>query len=167
MNSCQFTGFSQVNRWRTAILISGRDKFAQGLENDICMLSSVVGERRKRTVERFSFKISEQPGTAILYCSGRICFREEARKFSKIAIELLGERKNLVLELSRVKAMDSAGIGELVLVHMHARAFECAVPMVAPTSRVRSFLELTNVASLFEIFPDVQTAMASLAIEVA
>jgi len=32
---------------------------------------------------------------------------------------------------------------------------------------VRSLLELTNVASLFEIFLDVQTAIASLAAEVA
>src|ERR1051326_4237327 len=115
------------------------------------MLSSEVGECRKRTGERFSFKISEQSGTAILSCSGRICFRQEALEFSKISLELLSKRKNLILELSRVKAIDSAGIGELVLVHMHARAFECAVLMVAPTSRVRSLLALTNVASLFEI----------------
>jgi anti-anti-sigma factor len=145
-------------------MTSGRDKAP---ENSICMVSSEVGECRKRTGERVSFKINEQLVTVILYCNGRICFREEARKFSKISLELLSQRKNLILELSRVKAMDSAGIGELVLVHMQAQAFECAVGMVAPTSTVRSLLELTNVASLFEIFPDVQTAIASLAAEVA
>jgi hypothetical protein len=85
------------------------------------MVSSEVGECRKRTGERFSFKINEQLVTVILYCNGR----------------------------------------------MQAQAFECAVGMVAPTSTVRSLLELTNVASLFEIFPDVQTAIASLAAEVA
>jgi anti-anti-sigma factor len=131
------------------------------------MLSSDVGEGRKRTAERFSFKIGEQSGTAILHCSGRICFREEARKFSKIAVELLGKRNNLILELSRLKGIDSAGIGELVLVHMQAQAFECAVRMVAPTPQVHKLLELTNVASLFEVFPDIESAVASSTTEVA
>jgi anti-anti-sigma factor len=131
------------------------------------MLSSEVGDCRKRTGERFSFRIGEQSGTAVLYCSGRICFREEARKFSQIAIDLLRNRNHLVLELSRVRAVDSAGIGELVLVHMQAQACECAVRIVAPTSGVRNLLELTNVASLFETFADVETAIASLTAEMA
>jgi anti-anti-sigma factor len=131
------------------------------------MLSSEVGDCRKRTGERFSFRIGEQSGIAVLYCSGRICFREEARKFSQIAIDLLRKRNHLVLELSRVRAVDSAGIGELVLVHMQAQACECAVRIVAPTSGVQNLLELTNVASLFETFPDVETAIASLTAEMA
>jgi len=72
-----------------------------------------------------------------------------------------------VLELSRVRAVDSAGIGELVLVHMQAQACECAVRIVAPTSGVQNLLELTNVASLFETFADVETAIASLTAEMA
>ena len=131
------------------------------------MLSGEVGEGRKRTLEGFSCRVVGGPGAVILHCSGRICFREHARKFSQAAVELLSQHNNLIIELSRVKAMDSAGIGELVLVHMQAQAFECAVRIVAPETRVQDLLELTNVASLFEIFPDVRSAMASFNAEVA
>lgn len=129
------------------------------------MLSSEVGEFKRRSREGFSYTIGERSGTAVLYCSGRICFREEATKFSQAAVGLLEKRTGLVLELSAVKAMDSAGIGELVLVHMQARAFECAVWLVGPTTQVRKLLELTNVASLFETFPDLESATASLRTE--
>jgi anti-anti-sigma factor len=120
-----------------------------------------------RSKERFSVKVSERAGTAILYCHGRICFREEARKFSRAAIRLLSSGKDVVLEFSGVIAMDSSGIGELVLVHMQAQAFECAIRLVDPKPRVQSLLELTNVASLFEIYPTVESALASASVEAA
>jgi anti-sigma B factor antagonist len=131
------------------------------------MLSREVGGLKKRSNERFSFKVSEQGGTVVLHCCGRICFRGEAQKFSRAAVQLLGSGKDIVLEFSDVKAMDSAGIGELVLVHMQARAFECAIRLAAPTPQVQGLLELTNVAALFEIHPTVESAVASGSIEVA
>jgi anti-anti-sigma factor len=129
------------------------------------MLSREVGGLKKRSAERFSFRVSEQSGTAVLYCCGRICFRQEAQKFSRAAVQLLSSGKQVVLEFSDVKAMDSAGIGELVLVHM--QALECAIRLAAPTPQVQGLLELTNVALLFEIYPTVESALASPGIEVA
>jgi anti-sigma B factor antagonist len=120
-----------------------------------------------RSKERFSVKVIERAGTAILYCHGRICFREEAQKFSRAAIRLLSSGKDVVLEFSGVIAMDSSGIGELVLVHMQAQAFESAIRLAAPRPQVRSLLQLTNVASLFEIYPTVESALASPSVEAA
>jgi anti-anti-sigma factor len=131
------------------------------------MLSREVGGLKKRSAERFSFRVSEQAGTAVLHCCGRICFREEAQKFSRAAVQLLGSGKHIVLEFSDVKAMDSAGIGELVLLHMQAQAFECAIRLAALKPQVQGLLELTNVAPLFEIYPTVESALASPGIEVA
>jgi len=131
------------------------------------MLLREVGGHKKQPGERFSFRVSEQSGRAVLYCSGRICFRGEARKFSRAAIQLLGSRRHVILEFSDIKAIDSAGIGELVLLQMQARAFECRVRLAAPTPQVQSLLELTNVASLFEIHPTLTSALASPGVEVA
>ena len=131
------------------------------------MLSREVEGLKKRSAERFTFTVSEQAGTAVLHCCGRICFREEAQKFSRAAVQLLGSGKHLVLEFSDVKAMDSAGIGELVLVHMQAQAFECTIRLAALKPQMQGLLELTNVAALFEIYPTVESALASPGIEVA
>lgn len=100
-------------------------------------------------------------------CRGRICFREDARRFSQTALEQLRSGRNLALDFSDVSAIDSAGIGELVLVHMQARAFGCAVHIVNPAPQVQTLMQLTNVISLFEVFPSVESAVASLVTEVA
>jgi len=123
--------------------------------------------RECRSEGKFFFKVKERAGTAILCCGGRICFREQAQKFSRAAIQLLSSRRHVILEFSGVKAIDSAGIGELVLVQMQAQAFGCAISLAAPRPRVQSLLELTNVASLFEIHPTVESALASPRGEVA
>jgi anti-anti-sigma factor len=69
---------------------------------------------------------------------------------------------DIILDFSRLHNLDSAGIGEVVSVHMEARAESRAVCLVAPTPRVRSLLELANVASLFEIHPTVEAAFTIL-----
>lgn len=131
------------------------------------MLSNEAGGI-KRSREKFQATVIEQSsGTAVIHCRGRICFREEARRFSQAALEQLRARRNLALDFSDVAAIDSAGIGELVLVHMQARACECAIRIVNPPRQVQSLMELTNVISLFEVFPDVESALASLSAEVA
>lgn len=124
--------------------------------------SAVKGERTKLCLE-----ISKNKGTAVVRCRGRICFREEALSFSRIVIELLLDGRAVVLEFSGVEALDSAGIGELVLVHMQAQAVRNAICLVAPSPHVRKLLELTNVASLFAIHTSVETALTSLASQAA
>jgi anti-anti-sigma factor len=128
---------------------------------------SEVGESRNRSKRKFTANISQRPGAAVVHCSGRICFREDAQRFSDMVISLLKSGKNVVLDFSQLESIDSAGIGQLVLVHMHAQACECALPMVSPPQQVRGLLELTNVASLFELFSSVESAISSLASEVA
>ncbi|MBV9626203.1 MAG: STAS domain-containing protein [Acidobacteria bacterium] len=116
---------------------------------------------------KLSVKVGESAGAAILYLRGRICFREEAALFSRTAVECLHSGKHLILELSNVESLDSAGLGELVLLHMQACAAGCEVRMVAPSKRVQELLELTNVASLFSVCPTLDAALTSVAGEVA
>lgn len=116
---------------------------------------------------RLSLEVSQHEGTGIVRCCGRICFREEATQFSRTIINLLLAGQNVVLELSGVEVIDSAGLGELVLVHMQAQAVGNPIRLVAPIRRVQNLLELTNIASLFEIHPTIEDARASLATKAA
>ena len=99
---------------------------------------------------------------AVLYCAGQICLRQEAARFRQTGNRFLDSKKNIVLELSAVEAIDSAGLGELVLLSMHARAAECEVRLAAPSEHLLNLLRLSNIASLFEIYPGVEEALASL-----
>jgi anti-anti-sigma factor len=131
------------------------------------MVSTETGEIKRASRRKFTANITQQPGCAVLHCSGRICFREDGRRFSSLVISLLKSGKNVVLDFSEVEKIDSAGIGQLVLVHMHAQACEVALTMVNPRQQIQALLELTNVASLFEVFDTVDSAMSSLTSEVA
>jgi anti-anti-sigma factor len=91
----------------------------------------------------------------------RFVFAKKRRKFSRAAIQLLSSSRHVILEFSDIRNIDSAGIGELVLVQMQAQAFECSIRLAAATPQVQSLLELTNVASLFEIYPTLEAALAS------
>ena len=111
---------------------------------------------------KLSVNVSVTTSAAILGLKGRICFKHEAVLFSTIAQQFLKTGKHLVVELSGIDIIDSAGIGELVLLHMQARAKGCEVRIVSPGKRVQQLLELTNVASLFETCSSVDAALSSL-----
>ncbi len=116
---------------------------------------------------KLQLEVRDERGSAVVRCRGRICFREEALSFARTVTELLLAGRNVVLEFSGVEILDSAGIGELVLVHMQSQAGEGAVCLVGPIPRVRKLLELTNVASLFAIHPTVEDALSTLAARAA
>jgi len=104
----------------------------------------------------------EANGPAILYCAGQICLRQEAARFGQTVSKFLNSKRNIVLELSAIEAIDSAGLGELVLLSMQAQAAECEVRLAAPSEDLLNLLRLTNIASLFEIYSGVEEALASL-----
>jgi len=98
---------------------------------------------------------------AVVHCEGRIVYREEAAALSRTASEVLHDSKSIVLDLGGVERIDSAGLGELVLVRMNAEAEGSSVKLACPNRRVRELLDLTNLSSVFEIYPTVADALAS------
>ncbi len=98
-------------------------------------------------------------GLTVLGCHGRISYREEAAQFSKKIAELLPKTNRLIIDLSGVEAIDSAGLGELVMVLLWSQASECAIKIAAPRRNVLEMLRLTNLVSVLEIHPTLQEAM--------
>jgi len=100
---------------------------------------------------KLKLQVAGEGDVAILNCRGRISYREEAVTFSKKIAELLPRTHLLIVELSGVE-IDSAGLGELAMVLLWAQASGCAIKLAAPRPQVRETLELTNLASVFEIY---------------
>jgi ABC-type transporter Mla MlaB component len=69
----------------------------------------------------------------VLFCRGRFTYRDEATAFSQKMAELLPQARQVVVDFSGLEAIDSAGLGELVVVHMWIRA-----GMLAETSWAES-----------------------------
>lgn len=97
----------------------------------------------------------------ILYCRGRFTYREEATAFSQKIADLLPVTTQVVVELSGLEAVDSAGLGELVVVHMWAKASGCSMKLAGASPRIRQLFELTNLLSVFDLHPTLDAALLS------
>lgn len=95
----------------------------------------------------------------VLYCQGRFTYRDEARAFSQKISELLPNTRQLVVEFSGLEIIDSAGLGELVVVRMWTRASGCSLKLAGANARILHLLELTNLARIFDIHPTLERAL--------
>lgn len=115
----------------------------------------------KEPMQKLSLEIRVSDDVTVVYCRGRIVYDEAATLSEKLA-ELLPHSRQVVLELSAVKMMDGAGLGELVLLLMWAQANQGTIMLAAPNPRVHELLKLTRLASVFEIHPRVEDAILAL-----
>ena len=97
----------------------------------------------------------------IVHCQGRIVYRDEAAALSHLVGEVLDNGGKVVLDLSGVSSIDSAGIGELVFLHTSAQSQNADLKYASPSLLVRELLDLTNLDSILEIHPSVCEALAA------
>ncbi len=80
----------------------------------------------------------------VLQCQGRIVRGDE----TAILCAAVGQhRRNIILDLTGVDAIDAAGIGSLVSL----QASGIYLKLVNPTDQVREVLRVTQLESIFEI----------------
>lgn len=97
----------------------------------------------------------------VINCRGRIIFRNEAELLSRSVAAALEQSKHIILELQGVTAIDSAGMGELVALHMWAQGCGATLKLSGLGSRLLYLLELTNLTAVFEIFPTQEAALTA------
>ena len=77
-------------------------------------------------------------------------------------------RKKIILDLSKTDFMDSAALGNIVKVYNRAQKSNVSLKLISVTnSRVWDFLQITKMYTVFEIFPDEQSAITSFTSAVA
>lgn len=112
----------------------------------------------KESKVKLSLEVCTHEGVSVVYCRGRVTYRDEAVSLSDKVGELLQPSGYLVLELRGVEMIDAAGLGVLVVILMWARARQCSIKLAAPSRQIRDVLELTNLDSVFEIYPTLNDA---------
>ncbi len=108
---------------------------------------------------KLSFEIRMSEDLAVVICKGRIVYRKEVAALGYTIADLLPQARQLVLDLSQVETMDGAGLGELLALLARAQSRGCTMKLAAPNKAVRELLELTRVASAFEVHNTVNDAL--------
>jgi anti-sigma B factor antagonist len=108
---------------------------------------------------KLSLETRYQRDIIIVHCQGRIVYRDEAAALSRVVGEVMPHARKLVLDLSGVSSMDSAGIGELALLYTWSQRENTDFKVAGPNTLVRSLLDLTNLDSVLEIHSSVENAL--------
>jgi anti-sigma B factor antagonist len=101
----------------------------------------------------------------VLHCQGRVIFHREARAVATIVAEVLPSAHRMVVDLGGIDAIDSGGLGELVLTHMWAEASGYSLKFASAKRPVRHLFEITNLVSVLDMYTSVPEAIAAMVSE--
>ena len=111
--------------------------------------------------------ISEVPalrwsGVTVLKLSGRVALGEESEQLRNKVKSLLAEGKNqMLMDLANVTYVDSAGLGTLVSGLSSVQSQGGRMKLANVTKRCRDLLSITKLVTVFEVFDDVESGLAS------
>jgi len=104
----------------------------------------------------------EVDGVAVLDLSGRITLGEGSVQLREAIRGLIGKgTKIILLNLGDVNYIDSSGLGELVSAFTTAKNQHSEVKLLNLTKKVHDLLQLTKLVTVFDIYNDEASAIAS------
>ncbi len=107
-------------------------------------------------------KVRKSGEVVILDLVGRLVSGIGDELLRDVMNELLAERwKKILINLSQVTAVDSAGIGELVASLKRSRAHGAALKIFSLHDRVRKPLHMSQILPLFQVYEDEKLAVES------
>ena len=124
------------------------------------ILSAVVG-RHKESKLKLNLEVRIQGEVVVVHCHGRIVYRDEAAELSRMVGEMLHGGSKVVLELSGVRSIDSAGIGELVLLETWAQERNAELKCAGASQMVRRMLSVTHLDTVIALYPRLEEALES------
>jgi anti-sigma B factor antagonist len=104
----------------------------------------------------------EVDGVTVLDMSGRITLGEGSVQLRDAVRDLIGKgSKSILLNLGDVNYIDSSGLGELVSAFTTAKNQGGEVKLLSLTKKVKDVLQLTKLYTVFDIYDDEASAIAS------
>ena len=106
--------------------------------------------------------VREVEGVIILDMEGRLTAGTGDRVLREAMNQLVADDwKKIVLNLSEVRKIDSAGIGELMASVKLARRFSCDARLLNVKGQVLQILELSQLLPLLNVYQNEKEALAS------
>lgn len=122
----------------------------------------VAGSRRIILPVPFRFESRVHGNVALVTCSGPLVFGEQATELHIAAKQHLGDKRAVLLDLSAVPSLDSAGVGALFSIYTSSLTSGGKVALCGMTPFVRDVLQTCMLLPLVRSYPDVEQALAAL-----
>jgi anti-sigma B factor antagonist len=104
----------------------------------------------------------EVGGVTVLDLGGKITLGEGSVQLRDAVRGLIAKgTKNILLNLAEINYIDSSGLGELVGAFTNARNQAANLKLLKLTRKVHDLLQLTKLYTVFDIYDDEASAIAS------
>ncbi len=125
--------------------------------NPLCLVTFAL-------IMTLSYQTRTVRGVHVVDLAGRLCAGEPVTVFRKAVSGLVHEDETkLVLNLSDVSYIDSAGLEELILIHQSLKDSGGTVMLSNASKRVRNLLEITNLSAVLNTHDSEESAIDALA----
>ena len=122
-------------------------------------MAQFLPAQERKSQLKLSTEIEVHEDVTVVHCHGRIAYRDEAESLSRTLAQLLPRAQQIVLDLRDVEMIDSAGLGSLLTALHLAQASGSNLRLASPNRRTLSLFQLTNLDTVFEIYPALQDAL--------
>lgn len=129
---------------------------------DECFDEMRVSERLAAELRSPILIWKQQDGVAVLRFKSNAELTHSAHELDELRREVLEQSDSRVLiDLSRVTRIDSAGLGQLMSCYSHLVKNRGALKVLNPAPEVRRLLDMTGLSTIIPTFHDEQEAVSS------
>jgi anti-sigma B factor antagonist len=129
---------------------------------DECFDELRVSERLATDLRASNLAWNSQGGVSVLRFTANAELTHSARELEELRKEVLEQSDSrVIIDLSRVTRIDSAGLGQLMSCYSHLVKNRGALKMMNPTPEIKKLLDMTGLSTLIPTFHDEQEAVSS------
>jgi len=107
-------------------------------------------------------KVSERYGAVVLELKGNVMGGDDTKEFNELLHKMIDDgKKNIVIDLSDVKFMNSSGLGMLIGGLTTMKKANGQLKLARVTEKIESLLIITKLITIFEFYESVEEAVKS------
>jgi anti-sigma B factor antagonist len=129
---------------------------------DECFDEMRVSARLAADLRASTLAWKRSGGVSVLEFRGNTELTHSAQELDELRREVLEQRDSrVIIDLSRVTKIDSAGLGQLMSCYSHLVRNQGALKVLNPRPEIKDLLDMTGISTLIEAYQDEQEAVSS------
>lgn len=107
-------------------------------------------------------KVTERYEAVVLELKGNVMGGDDTKEFNELLHKMIdGNKKNIIVDLSDVKFMNSSGLGMLIGGLTTMKKANGNLKLARVTDKIESLLIITKLITIFEFYESVEEAVKS------
>jgi anti-sigma B factor antagonist len=129
---------------------------------DECFDEMRISQRLAVDLRASNLSWNQQGGVSVLRFKANAELTHSAQELEELRREVLEQTDSrVIIDLSRVTRIDSAGLGQLMSCYSHLIKNRGALKVLNPSPQIMNLLEMTGLNTLIPTFHDEQEAVSS------